>query len=252
MLKSLLLALFLGTALAQPRQELPEGGGPVLLVAAPGLVSPAYFHSVLLAVPSGPDMHLGFIVNRPTRQSLASLFPEHEPSKKVHEPVFFGGPMSLQAVFAVVKTDKDPGGGSIGMLDNLYLVTRVDLVDRIIETTPNDARYYVGYVGWRPGELRSEIDRGLWSVLDAEVDTVFRKDTENLWEELLQSTRRIRAGDSVPFASSMLEAWTPKRAAAPDHEAAADCPAVDGRGCLGAASALRQAAGLGLRRRHGA
>lgn len=186
-----LLGLLLGTAAAQPRQELPEGGGPVLLVAAPGLVSPAYFHSVLLAVPSGPDTHVGFIVNRPTRQSLASLFPEHEPSKKVREPVFFGGPMSLQAVFAVVKTDKDPGGGSIGMLDNLYLVTRVDLVDRIIETTPNDARYYVGMVRWRPGELAQELERGLWYVLDPDVDTILRKNPVTLWEELSQRAKTI-------------------------------------------------------------
>jgi hypothetical protein len=29
--------------------------------------------------------------------------------------------------------------------------------------------------------------------MNAKVDTVFRKDTEGLWEELLQQTRRIRA-----------------------------------------------------------
>jgi len=51
----------------------------------------------------------------------------------------------------------------------------------------------VGYVGWRPGELKSEIERGLWSVLDADVEVVFRKDTDGMWEDLLQVTRRIRA-----------------------------------------------------------
>jgi putative AlgH/UPF0301 family transcriptional regulator len=48
-------------------------------------------------------------------------------------------------------------------------------------------------VGWRPGELRREIDRGLWSVLDADREVIFRKDTDGLWEELLQQSRRIRA-----------------------------------------------------------
>ena len=48
-------------------------------------------------------------------------------------------------------------------------------------------------MGWRPGELKSEIDRGLWSVINADVDTIFRKDTDSLWEELLQQSRRIRA-----------------------------------------------------------
>jgi putative AlgH/UPF0301 family transcriptional regulator len=87
-------------------------------------------------------------------------------------------------------------------MPNLYLTFRANTIDHVIETTPNEARYFVGYVGWRPGELRGEIDRGLWSVLDASVDMVFRKDTEGLWEELLQSTRRIRAdaSDASPIA----------------------------------------------------
>jgi putative AlgH/UPF0301 family transcriptional regulator len=45
--------------------------------------------------------------------------------------------------------------------------------------------------------LKSEIDRGLWSVVDADLDMIFRKDTEGMWEELLQSSRRIRA-DTAP------------------------------------------------------
>jgi hypothetical protein len=112
-------------------------------------------------------------------------------------------------------------------MKDLYLAFRANTIDQVIETTPNEARYFVGYVGWRPGELKSEIDRGLWSVLDAELDTVFRKDTENLWEELLQSTRRIRAGDPAPFASAMLVPWTPKPAAA------RSAPATTSSSCCG-------------------
>jgi len=78
-------------------------------------------------------------------------------------------------------------------MNNLYLAFRANTIDHVIETTPNEARYFVGYVGWRPGELKSEIDRGLWSVTGAELDTIFRKDTEGLWEELLQQSKRIRA-----------------------------------------------------------
>ena len=73
----------------------------------------------------------------------------------------------------------------------------------MIETHPNDARYYVGYVGWRPGELKVEIERGVWSVLSADPEVVFRKDMENLWEELLQQTRRIRAGGEAPYAAAL-------------------------------------------------
>ena len=64
--------------------------------------------------------------------------------------------------------------------------------------------YYVGYVGWRPGELKAEIERGIWSVLSADMEVVFRKDMEGLWEEMLQQTKRIRAenGASGDYAAA--------------------------------------------------
>ena len=92
-----------------------------------------------------------------------------------------------------MRAERSPGVGSVPLMKNLYLAFRANTIDRIIETHPNDARYYVGYVGWRPGELRREIDRGLWSVLGADIDTIFRKDTGDLWEELTVLSRRIRA-----------------------------------------------------------
>jgi putative transcriptional regulator len=148
---------------------------------------------VLIAAPVPNGGHVGVILNRPTKRSLGSLFPEHEPSKKVVDPVFYGGPFSRSALVALVHADHSPGAGSVPLMKDLYLAFRANTIDHVIETTPNEARYFVGYVGWLPGELKSEIDRGLWSVLDADIDMVFRKDTEGLWEELLQSTRRIRA-----------------------------------------------------------
>jgi putative transcriptional regulator len=170
----------------------------MLLVAHPAFRDLEYRQTVLLAAPAPNGGHVGVILNRPTKRSLGSLFPEHEPSKKVVEPVFYGGPFSRGALVALVRTDHAPGGGSVLLMNNLYLAFRANTIDHVIETTPNDARYFVGYVGWLPGELKSEIDRGLWSVMNAEVDTVFRKDTEGLWEELLQQTRRIRAESPLP------------------------------------------------------
>jgi len=174
----------------------------LLLIAHPAFRDVEYRQTVLLAAPAPSGGHVGVILNRPTKRSLGSLFPEHEPSKKVVEPVYYGGPFSRGALVALVKAGQTPGAGSVLLMPNLYLTFRANTIDHVIETTPNEARYFVGYVGWRPGELKGEIDRGLWSVLDANVDMVFRKDTDGLWEELLQSTRRIRAdgSDASPIA----------------------------------------------------
>jgi putative transcriptional regulator len=193
----LLLALAAGTAFAQSQDD------ALLLIAHPAFRDMEYRQTVLIAAPAPNGGHVGVILNRPTRRSLGSLFPEHEPSKKVLEPVFYGGPFSRGALVALVRADNAPGAGSVLLMKNLYLAFRANTIDHVIETKPNEARYFVGYVGWRPGELRSEIDRGLWSVVGADLGTIFRKDTEGLWEELHQSTRRIRAQQSAPSLAAL-------------------------------------------------
>jgi len=172
----------------------------IILVAHPAFRDLEYRQTVLIAAPAPNGGHVGVILNRPTRRSLGSLFPEHEPSKKVVEPVFYGGPFSRGALVALVRADEAPGAGSVLLMKNLYLAFRANTIDHVIETTPNEARYFVGYVGWRPGELRGEIDRGLWSVANADLELIFRKDTEGLWEELLQQSKRIRAAPDLPLS----------------------------------------------------
>jgi len=194
------LVLVSGLVPGIARAQLQEDA--VLLVAHPAFRDLEYRQTVLLAAPAPNGGHVGVILNRPTKRSLGSLFPEHEPSKKVVDPVYYGGPFSRGALVALVRSDDAPGGGSVLLMDHLYLAFRANTIDHVIETTPNEARYFVGYVGWRPGELKSEIDRGLWSVMNADVDTIFRKDTESLWEELLQQSRRIRAESPLPVLAA--------------------------------------------------
>jgi len=196
------LTTVLGVAQAQSADD-----EAVLLVAHPAFRDADYRESVLIAAPAPNGGHIGVILNRPTKRSLFSLFPEHAPSKQVTGPVYYGGPFSRSALVALVRRKDDPGEGTVYLMKNLYLAFRVTTIDEIIESTPNEARYYVGYVAWRPGELKSEIDRGLWSVLGADIDTVFRKDTDGLWEELLTRTRRLRAARAQPRLA--LRARTP-------------------------------------------
>jgi putative transcriptional regulator len=202
LVRLLALLLLLGSGLLPGMARAQQLEDAMLLVAHPAFRDLEYRQTVLLAAPAPNGGHVGVILNRPTKRSLGSLFPEHEPSKKVVEPVFYGGPFSRGALVALVRADHTPGGGSVLLMNNLYLAFRANTIDHVIETTPNDARYFVGYVGWRPGELKSEIDRGLWSVMNAEVDTVFRKDTDTLWEELLQQSRRIRAESPLPVLAT--------------------------------------------------
>jgi putative transcriptional regulator len=160
---------------------------PMLLVAQPGLQGP-YIQTVLVVVPMG-DKHMGFILNRATDTKLAAACPDHGPSKLVADPIYFGGPEASDALFAVVQ--RDPGKPSIRMFANLFMTGNGRNIDRIIERTPNEARYFAGFVGWMPEELAKEIAAGFWFVAEADAATVLRKDTSSLWEEL---AKRFGAG----------------------------------------------------------
>jgi len=198
------LLTIIATLLA-PLPGLAQDDDAILLVAHPAFRDLDYRQTVLVAAPAPNGGHVGVILNRPTRRSLGSLFPDHEPSKKVVDPVYYGGPFSRGALVALVKADANPGAGSVLLMKNLYLAFRANTIDQIIESVPNDARYYVGYVGWRPGELKGEIERGLWSVLSADLDMIFRKDMDGVWEELLQQTRRIRTELQVPALTAAFD-----------------------------------------------
>jgi putative transcriptional regulator len=104
----------------------------------------------------------------------------------VVDPVFLGGPISSESIFALVQTSKNPGGRSVKLLDNLFAVIDGKLVDDVIERDPAHARFVAGLVAWRSGELSEEVKRGAWYVLDADPAVVLRK-PDGLWEELVRS-----------------------------------------------------------------
>lgn len=180
MLKHLLvgIALMLGPGVAQA-QDLAK---PLLLVAKPELKGP-YNHTALLVVPVD-GRHIGFILNRATEVKLGALFPDHAPSAKVADPVYFGGPERVNAIFAIVA--RNPGAPSVRLFGDLHVTAQAEVVDRIIEQTPNDARYFAGFVGWRPGELAAELESGFWYTAEPEAALVFSDDTGAMWESLIR------------------------------------------------------------------
>ena len=74
-----------------------------LLVAKRQLTDRLYGATILVVRPIGQDQHIGFIVNRPSQVTLGQLFPQHAPSRKVPDPVFVGGPINAESIFALVQ-----------------------------------------------------------------------------------------------------------------------------------------------------
>ena len=182
------LSLALLCALAAPIAVCaePTTDETVLLVAQRELESDIFASSILVVKPTGDGGHVGFIINRPTTATLGDLFPEHEPSKKVVDPLYLGGPEGYNRVFAFVDRKDAAGKDALPFLPGVFLVADGNAVDKVIEGDPQHARFFLGLVTWRPGQLDEELDRGFWFVEKPDAKLILEKKTDGLWEELVR------------------------------------------------------------------
>lgn len=166
--------LIAGSALAGEDRKLDQ---PMILVAAPG-VKGLYSRAVMMVVPKGTG-HVGFMINRATSSTVANAFPGDELAAKVIEPIYLGGPVGSQSLYAVVRNDR--GEGSRQLFGDVYVTVSGETVDRVLKETPHDARYFAGYVSWDEGELGEQIWQGEWLYTDAEASLMFHPQPEALW-----------------------------------------------------------------------
>lgn len=220
----LFFLLLLASLLGLPAQAWAQGyrsynlEHPVVLVADPRFTDADYSRTVIIASPFEmyPSAHHGFILNRPTTMTLGSAFPENEPSQKIPGKIYVGGPFYQGRLFAVVEMRDGLGFGlSLKLSKGVYVVMKEYVIDQLIEEEANRlekrevlkkpgdekisqavglfagkeigrVRFFNGDVIWLPGQLKNEIERGLWHVLSPEPDLLFGDNNENIWETLLQ------------------------------------------------------------------
>jgi putative AlgH/UPF0301 family transcriptional regulator len=166
---------------------------PFLLVARPQLHSSLFGATVLVAMPAGGGRHAGFIVNRPTQFNLVVAGPGTASSQEV-APLYLGGPVNAEQLFALIRGASSPGGNSFEMLPGLYAAFEPAVLQQIAKTQGENARFLAGHVAWRPGELQAEIDASVWYVLEPDAALVMGA-PDGVWEELVR--RADRAANAV-------------------------------------------------------
>lgn len=188
-LVALLVATLGWVSIGKAQDKTHDGAAPLILVAKPGLRDAFYGASILVVKPIDNGRHIGFAINRPTEMTLGKLFPGHAASQKVPDPVYLGGPVNTEFIFALVRSNAPPAGEALQLAGDLFIAVDAKTVDNIIEVDASKARYFAGLVAWRAGELQEELRRGLWYVLESDSDLIMRKSTDGLWEELVRRSQ---------------------------------------------------------------
>ena len=157
---------------------------PVILVASSRLDPTPLQQAVVLAAPLDDGSHIAFIINKPTGMKLQELFPDDPAAGNVKESVYLGGPAFVPTVFAVTHRPPESAGAAVQLMPGLFAVMDGEAIDRLIATTPDDARFFLGMMVWRPGALEQEVGQSVWELRPADADVVLHAKAPGLWKSL--------------------------------------------------------------------
>ncbi len=165
---------------------------PSLLVAMPQLRDPNFARTVVLLCEHGPGGAMGFVVNRPTETRAAEAVAMDPPlSGASGMRLWTGGPVEQHRGFLLL--GDDPGrGDSEQISDGFHLTASLAVLRDLLETTPERlgnmrARLLLGYAGWGPGQLDSELAESAWLTAPANPSLVFETPAEAMWEAVIRS-----------------------------------------------------------------
>lgn len=155
-----------------------------LLVAELALTGDSSFsRAIIYLTENNEEGSVGFILNKPTSYKLSDLLPEI----KFDFNLYKGGPVDMDNLYYIhkipdllpgcVEVDKDIFWG--GDFETLY-----DLLKKG-SLSPKQIKFFLGYSGWMPRQLKDELSSNSWIISDNDHD-IFHENDASIWKEKLK------------------------------------------------------------------
>jgi putative transcriptional regulator len=167
---------------------------PAFLVSMPQLTDPNFNRTVVLLCKHNEEGAFGLVVNRPlvtTGRVVVNLEPPVATERELE--MWFGGPVEPQSSWMLVGDDLEepPSLGGMQIVEGLRLSTSHERLRRLLEPNPPPrTRLIVGYSGWGPGQLETELEESAWLLSDVSRELIFNAPPERMWE---MAIRRLGA-----------------------------------------------------------
>ncbi len=160
-----------------------------LLIAMPVMSDPRFARSVIYLCAHSEDGAMGLIINQ--RASHIS-FPDLLERLGIDSPeddtsplgggtmsIHVGGPVETGRGFVLHSSDYFADDSTLPIEDGVCLTATIDILKAIAAGNgPNRALLALGYAGWSPGQLESEIQANGWLNCPADADLIFDTNLE--------------------------------------------------------------------------
>ncbi len=168
-----------------------------LLIAMPTMTDKRFHRSVIYMCTHSKDGAMGIILNQRARNiSFPELLEQLKivgkdgadsvPPDQLHMNVHVGGPVSTQRGFVLHSGDYFASDSTLTVGENVCLTATIDILKAIAAGSgPEQAILALGYAGWAPGQLESEIHANGWLHCAADSELIFGPDIELKYDRAL-------------------------------------------------------------------
>jgi len=163
-----------------------------LLIAMPAIGDPRFEKTVVLVCAHSEDGTMGLIVNKPTpdvrvRNLLEQLDIPIGPTLK-NSQVYFGGPVEHGRGFVLHSTEFKSEISTLAIDGQFAMTATQDVLEAIAsDRGPEMAITALGYAGWGPGQLETELAQNVWLTTDASPDLIFNTSDDDKWSAALNA-----------------------------------------------------------------
>ncbi len=163
-----------------------------LLIAMPGMGDPRFDRSVVFLCSHDDEGAMGLIINKPSAEvTFAALMEQLKltTADRLPEiPIYFGGPVEMGRGFILHSRAEYQNASTLAIDEHVGMTATLDILeDLALGQGPSRAMLALGYSGWGPGQLESEILENGWLSCDATPDLVFTDDNDGKWAAALKS-----------------------------------------------------------------
>ena len=156
------------------------------LIAMPSMTDPNFSGTVTYLCKHDEQGALGIIINRPLKMRVAEIFrqlsldlvDEHQGERRV----MGGGPVQADRGF-VLHQSTEAYDNTLNTENTAIKVTvSQDILDSMARGTgPRAALVALGYAGWNPGQLESELSANAWLSVPADPAIIFETPFDQRW-----------------------------------------------------------------------
>ena len=181
----------------------PEKGGRgyldgQMLIAMPSMRDERFTRSVIYVCAHSSEGAMGIVVNHPAPNiNFPDLLVQLEvipatdliqlPRRAGTVKVLRGGPVETGRGFVLHSADFFIENSTLPIDDGICLTATLDILKAIARGDgPASALLALGYAGWAPGQLETEIQENGWLHCTADPELIFGPDTDGKYERALK------------------------------------------------------------------